>query len=110
MWQLMHLPRCQTPRPATRMGTWPDGSVPREPAWVGVRWVVTGGTAANPRVLRRKWGLEALSQEPGQPGGHVPVMLDRVLELLAPALSGPDPVAVDANLGLGGHAEALLAA
>lgn len=44
------------------------------------------------------------------PGGHVPVMLDRVLELLAPSLAGPDPVAVDANLGLGGHAEALLAA
>ncbi|MCG5212416.1 16S rRNA (cytosine(1402)-N(4))-methyltransferase RsmH [Streptosporangium soli] len=43
-------------------------------------------------------------------GGHVPVMLERVLELLAPALTGPDPVVVDANLGLGGHAEALLAA
>ncbi|MBO4275961.1 16S rRNA (cytosine(1402)-N(4))-methyltransferase, partial [Microbispora triticiradicis] len=48
--------------------------------------------------------MEALSYEPGQPGGHVPVMLDRVLELLAPALTGPEPVAVDANLGLGGHA------
>jgi 16S rRNA (cytosine1402-N4)-methyltransferase len=44
------------------------------------------------------------------PGGHVPVMLDRVLELLAPALTHPAPVVVDANLGLGGHAEALLAA
>ncbi|MEU4543542.1 16S rRNA (cytosine(1402)-N(4))-methyltransferase RsmH [Nonomuraea dietziae] len=43
-------------------------------------------------------------------GGHVPVMLERVLELLAPALSGPSPVVVDANLGLGGHSEALLAA
>jgi len=43
-------------------------------------------------------------------GGHVPVMLERVLELLAPALAGPDPVVVDANLGLGGHSEALLAA
>ncbi len=42
--------------------------------------------------------------------GHVPVMLDRVLELLAPALTGPAPVLVDANLGLGGHAEALLEA
>ncbi|MEV4100422.1 16S rRNA (cytosine(1402)-N(4))-methyltransferase RsmH [Nonomuraea sp. NPDC049649] len=46
--------------------------------------------------------------------GHVPVMLDRVLELLEPAIatsaSGPDPVVVDANLGLGGHTEALLAA
>jgi 16S rRNA (cytosine1402-N4)-methyltransferase len=46
----------------------------------------------------------------GGAGGHVPVMLDRVLELLAPALRGPEPVLVDANLGLGGHAEALLAA
>ena len=42
-------------------------------------------------------------------GGHVPVMLDRVLELLAPALTGQEPVVVDANLGLGGHSEALLA-
>lgn len=42
-------------------------------------------------------------------GGHVPVMLDRVLELLAPALTGREPVVVDANLGLGGHSEALLA-
>lgn len=43
-------------------------------------------------------------------GGHVPVLLGRVLELLAPALTGPSPVVVDANLGLGGHAEAILAA
>ncbi|WP_327085837.1 16S rRNA (cytosine(1402)-N(4))-methyltransferase RsmH [Nonomuraea sp. NBC_01738] len=42
--------------------------------------------------------------------GHVPVMLERVLELLAPALQGAHPVVVDANLGLGGHTEALLAA
>ncbi|MFG2072721.1 16S rRNA (cytosine(1402)-N(4))-methyltransferase RsmH [Nonomuraea maritima] len=41
-------------------------------------------------------------------GGHVPVMLDRVLELLGPALTGPEPVVVDANLGLGGHSQALL--
>ncbi|MEU9885644.1 16S rRNA (cytosine(1402)-N(4))-methyltransferase RsmH [Sphaerisporangium sp. NPDC051011] len=46
----------------------------------------------------------------GEPGGHVPVMLRRVLELLAPALDTPGAVLVDANLGLGGHAEALLAA
>ncbi|WP_066362167.1 16S rRNA (cytosine(1402)-N(4))-methyltransferase RsmH [Herbidospora mongoliensis] len=43
-------------------------------------------------------------------GGHVPVLLGRVLELLAPALTGPSPVVVDANLGLGGHAEAILEA
>ncbi|HSK25867.1 MAG TPA: 16S rRNA (cytosine(1402)-N(4))-methyltransferase RsmH [Jiangellales bacterium] len=40
--------------------------------------------------------------------GHVPVLLDRVVTLLAPALDGPDPVAVDATLGLGGHAEEIL--
>jgi len=41
---------------------------------------------------------------------HVPVMLDRVLALLAPALADRPAVAVDATLGLGGHAAALLAA
>lgn len=39
---------------------------------------------------------------------HVPVMLDRVLELLEPAVSPPGAVLVDATLGLGGHADALL--
>jgi 16S rRNA (cytosine1402-N4)-methyltransferase len=41
---------------------------------------------------------------------HVPVLLDRVLALLAPALADRPSVAVDATLGLGGHAEALLSA
>jgi 16S rRNA (cytosine1402-N4)-methyltransferase len=41
---------------------------------------------------------------------HVPVLLDRVLALFAPALAAEDSVLVDATLGLGGHAEALLAA
>jgi 16S rRNA (cytosine1402-N4)-methyltransferase len=35
-------------------------------------------------------------------------MLDRVVELLAPALNRAGTVVVDATLGLGGHAEALL--
>ncbi|WP_109774422.1 16S rRNA (cytosine(1402)-N(4))-methyltransferase RsmH [Quadrisphaera granulorum] len=46
---------------------------------------------------------------------HVPVLLDRCVELLAPALQqrldGPDgvaPVVVDTTLGMGGHSEALL--
>jgi 16S rRNA (cytosine1402-N4)-methyltransferase len=42
--------------------------------------------------------------------GHVPVMLDRVLSLLAPAFHRPDPIYVDATLGMGGHAFALLEA
>ncbi len=41
---------------------------------------------------------------------HVPVLKDRVLTLLAPALEDRPAVAVDATLGLGGHAEALLEA
>ncbi|MDT4909198.1 MAG: rRNA (cytosine1402-N4)-methyltransferase [Pseudonocardiales bacterium] len=41
---------------------------------------------------------------------HVPVLLDRVLAVLAPALADRPAVMVDATLGLGGHAEALLAA
>ena len=47
---------------------------------------------------------------PDEPAVHVPVMLDRVLALLAPALADRPSVVVDATLGLGGHAEALLAA
>ncbi|MDR7300584.1 16S rRNA (cytosine(1402)-N(4))-methyltransferase RsmH [Haloactinomyces albus] len=45
---------------------------------------------------------------------HVPVLLERTLELLAPALAvspvGRSAVVVDATLGMGGHAEALLEA
>jgi 16S rRNA (cytosine1402-N4)-methyltransferase len=39
---------------------------------------------------------------------HVPVMLDRVRGLFAPALSGPGAVLVDATLGRAGHTRALL--
>jgi 16S rRNA (cytosine1402-N4)-methyltransferase len=44
---------------------------------------------------------------------HVPVMLGRIVEFLAPvlrdpALSGPGPVYVDCTLGLAGHARAIL--
>ena len=39
---------------------------------------------------------------------HVPVLLDRVITLLAPALHEPGAVLVDATLGLGGHAERAL--
>ncbi len=46
----------------------------------------------------------------GQAPAHVPVMLDRVLDLLAPALQRGPAVLVDATIGMGGHAEALLAA
>jgi 16S rRNA (cytosine1402-N4)-methyltransferase len=40
---------------------------------------------------------------------HDPVLLDRVVALLAPSLDHTDAVLVDATLGLGGHTEAVLA-
>jgi 16S rRNA (cytosine1402-N4)-methyltransferase len=40
---------------------------------------------------------------------HVPVLLDRVVALLAPSLKDQGAVMVDATLGLGGHTEAVLA-
>ncbi|GAA3251503.1 16S rRNA (cytosine(1402)-N(4))-methyltransferase RsmH [Dactylosporangium siamense] len=41
---------------------------------------------------------------------HVPVLLERCLELLAPALDRTGALHLDATLGLGGHAEAVLLA
>jgi 16S rRNA (cytosine1402-N4)-methyltransferase len=43
-----------------------------------------------------------------EPPRHVPVLLDRVVALVAPALTRPGAVMVDATLGLGGHTEAVL--
>jgi 16S rRNA (cytosine1402-N4)-methyltransferase len=49
--------------------------------------------------------------DPPKPGDrHIPVMLERIVELLAPALQEPGAVVVDGTLGLGGHAQALLRA
>jgi 16S rRNA (cytosine1402-N4)-methyltransferase len=42
--------------------------------------------------------------------GHIPVLRERVVELLAPALVEPGSVCVDATLGLGGHSERILQA
>jgi 16S rRNA (cytosine1402-N4)-methyltransferase len=39
---------------------------------------------------------------------HTPVMLERTIELLSPALDHEGAVLVDATLGMGGHAEAFL--
>lgn len=39
---------------------------------------------------------------------HQPVMLERCVDLLAPALTGPGAVAIDGTLGMGGHTEAIL--
>ena len=39
---------------------------------------------------------------------HVPVLLERCLDLLAPAVGVPGAVMIDATLGMGGHTEAAL--
>lgn len=39
---------------------------------------------------------------------HVPVLRDRIVDLLAPALGEPDAVYLDGTLGMGGHAQAIL--
>ena len=39
---------------------------------------------------------------------HVPVLLERCVALLAPAMTDPGSVLVDATLGMGGHSEAML--
>ncbi|MBO9577741.1 MAG: 16S rRNA (cytosine(1402)-N(4))-methyltransferase RsmH [Microbacteriaceae bacterium] len=41
---------------------------------------------------------------------HTPVMLERTLEILAPAIGREGAVVVDGTLGMGGHAEAMLRA
>ncbi|MFP5336235.1 MAG: 16S rRNA (cytosine(1402)-N(4))-methyltransferase, partial [Actinomycetes bacterium] len=41
---------------------------------------------------------------------HLPVLLERCVALLAPALQEPGSVLVDGTLGMGGHSEAVLEA
>ncbi|MEE2043900.1 16S rRNA (cytosine(1402)-N(4))-methyltransferase, partial [Nocardiopsis tropica] len=59
------------------------------------------GSGIGDRIAAARAGTDPL---------HVPVMLDRIIELLAPALTEPGAVLVDGTLGLGGHSEALLKA
>ncbi len=40
---------------------------------------------------------------------HIPVLLERCIELLEPAISKPGAVVVDATLGMGGHSSEMLA-
>ena len=49
-----------------------------------------------------------MSETGGRSPRHVPVLLDRVVALLAPALDHDGAVLVDCTLGLGGHSEAVL--
>lgn len=67
--------------------------------------------AGTPRPIHGRGDAVADAEQPAAP--HVPVLLDRCVELLLPALTrhhpdGSGAVLVDATLGAGGHAERFL--
>ncbi|HEX2298637.1 MAG TPA: 16S rRNA (cytosine(1402)-N(4))-methyltransferase RsmH, partial [Pseudonocardiaceae bacterium] len=70
---------------------------------------MSGGSLA---VADRPFADQPRADQAGgaRPPQHIPVLLNRCLDLLEPALAGRPAVAVDATLGLAGHAAALLAA
>src|SRR5450755_1963774 len=96
-------PEAQSPRRhGLHGGTAPEGALPE------------GGSRRRSTCRWRRSGSR--SGEGGSMGatgaaaaGHLPVMLDRVLALLRPALEPDGAVLVDATLGRAGHAGALLA-
>ena len=81
-----------------------------------IRAAVCSGSAGRARgaaATARPDGAAGADRAAGQAVGlHAPVLLDRCLDLLAPALTGPGaperPILVDCTLGMGGHAEAAL--
>ena len=109
---LAHLPRCQVRR-RSRAARHPGGA----PA-AARRRCRAARSAQRRRLGRRGAGRWAVGQHPtterrtGRLGpGTSPSLLPRVVELLAPGAGRPArPCLVDATLGLGGHAAALLAA
>ena len=55
--------------------------------------------------------MNATDNRPGSSDAadrHLPVLLQRCVDLLAPALAEPGSVLVDCTLGMGGHTEAVL--
>lgn len=64
--------------------------------WMGIR------VREQSRGLARSHAMDDISRL------HTPVLLERSIELLAPAVQAPGAVLVDATLGLGGHTEAFL--
>ena len=102
------------PRPGTTLTYFPNarfatGSGPRP----------TGGLPAmglRRNVMHTARSVPVNAADDSLPGrssgehGHIPVMAERMIELIVPALQGPSPVLVDATLGAGGHAELALRA
>ena len=77
----------------------------------------TAGPPSSPRDPHRADPHDAVPDDDQRATGmakpppaqrHRPVLRDRFVELLAPALAEPGAVCVDGTLGMGGHAEAML--
>lgn len=62
---------------------------------------------SNPEVATAA-SLNKQVSDRGAKERHVPVMLERCLSLLAPAISREGAVVIDGTLGMGGHSEAML--
>jgi len=96
--RLTSLPRRQADT-ATRRCSSADGGL------AGHRATRASTAGQAPEVSSKRGGVMATAA-----AAHLPVMRDRVLELLAPALTPPGAVLIDTTLGRAGHASALLAA
>ena len=73
----------------------------RMETWSGRGDTAPTHTSSNEHDRRVEMSDEAAAR-------HTPVLLERCVALLAPALEEPGAVVVDATLGMGGHSEALL--
>src|SRR5215471_2823095 len=102
--RLTSLPRRQAVPTPHRSRGWRPGRarMARRAARQAARRITQ--SAAQPVARRTRRG--APMSTPG--AGHRPVLLERVLTLLAPALDRNGAVLVDATLGRAGHAQALL--
>ncbi|KAA0083658.1 16S rRNA (cytosine(1402)-N(4))-methyltransferase RsmH [Mycolicibacterium sp. P9-64] len=99
--------------PDTARATWP---LP-EPAlayFPNARYAISDRDLVARATLHHRWEGAAMPPDSrDQRHGHVPVLIDRCVELLTPALTrhdatGAGAVLVDATLGAGGHAERFL--
>src|SRR5271163_3640674 len=113
----MRRPGTNTSKPTKRTSPRPamKHSATLSEAHARASWPLSEPTLAyfpNARFVASDRDLVALAGNPDD-FGHVPVLLQRCVELLAPALTrrhpdGSEAVLVDATLGAGGHAERFL--
>ncbi|WP_412458537.1 16S rRNA (cytosine(1402)-N(4))-methyltransferase RsmH [Mycolicibacterium fortuitum] len=100
----LDLARATRPLPELALAYFPNARSVNSDRDPGAGAIPSGGVSAVP---------DSPDHSESQDHGHIPVLLDRCVELLAPALTrrnpeGTDAVLVDATLGAGGHSERFL--